>query len=694
MQPPTATRLVTSLENAGLVAREIDRVDRRVVRVRITADGRRNLQRIRTLKNAFLTRRLAALDPAEQALAEDLTRLLEHLVADGMSPLTRAARQTFQALRVRNYRLYFFGQVISASGTWMHAVALGLLVLSDQLHGNGVNVGIVTALQFLPMLLLGSWGGLIVDRVDKRRLLYVTQSASGVLALALGLLVAVGTITMWEVYLISTLFGVVNLFDNPARQTFVSEMVGRDLMPNAISLNSVVMNSARVIGPAIGGILIFTVGLAACFLFNAASYVAVLVALFMMRPAELHQRPTVVRAKGQVREGLRYVWSTRELRDPLLAMAVVGIFAFNFTTTLPLLATRTFHGGAGTYSALISAMGAGAVVGGLMVAHRSRPSTTMLSLIGLAFGVMLLVVAAAPTEIVALVALVFMGLCSISFISTANATIQMQADPSMRGRVMALYAIAFLGSTPIGAPLVGWIADVTNPRVSIMVGGVATLAACIPLALRYRRGHMSRVDLGGHVRDPGRRAGRGGRLRSPAHHRCRIRGGSGADPSGRRHLRVGTPAQLAGRAHCCMAWEAREANRGTGRFGRPFQSAFPGTSSTLNAVSCTGPTACTAVGDYAPIVTCPPKPPCDQLYQATLIESWNGSDWSVVPSPNAPSFLADELTGVSCTDPSACTAVGYADSNGALNQTLIESWNGTVWSIVQVPILRTTSPTP
>ena len=364
-----------------------------------------------------------------------------------MSPIARAARQTFKALRVRNYRLYFFGQVISASGTWMHAVALGLLVLSDQLHGNGFNVGIVTALQFLPMLLLGSWGGLIVDRVDKRRLLYVTQTASGFLALALGLLVALGTVTMWEVYLISTLFGVVNLFDNPARQTFVSEMVGRDLMPNAISLNSVVMNSARVIGPAIGGILIFTVGLAACFLFNAASYVAVLVALFMMRPAELHQRPMVVRAKGQVREGLRYVWSTRELRDPLLAMAVVGIFAFNFTTTLPLLATRTFHGGAGTYSALMSAMGAGAVVGGLMVAHRSRPSTTMLSLIGLAFGVMLLVVAAAPTEVVALVALVFMGICSISFISTANATIQMQAD-----RPCAVGSWPSTPSPSLGAP--------------------------------------------------------------------------------------------------------------------------------------------------------------------------------------------------------------------------------------------------
>lgn len=404
-----------------------------------------------------------------------------------MSPIARAARRTFQALRVRNYRLYFVGQVISASGTWMHTVALGLLVLSSRLHGNGLDVGVVTALQFLPILLFGSWGGLVVDRIDKRRLLFVTQSASGVLALTLGLLVASDAIRMWEVMLIATSFGAVNLFDNPARQTFVSEMVGRDLMPNAISLNSVVMNSARVIGPAIGGVLIVTVGIAACFLVNAASYVAVVIALALMRTVELHRRPVVSRARGQVREGLRYVWSTPALRDPLLAMAVVGIFAFNFTTTLPLLATITFGGGAGTYSALTVAMGSGAIVGGLLVAHRSRPSTAMLSVIGLAFGVMLLVVASAPTEAVALGALVLMGVCSISFISTANATIQLHADPAMRGRVMALYAIAFLGSTPIGGPLMGWISDVSNPRVALMVGGVAALAASVPLALRYRR---------------------------------------------------------------------------------------------------------------------------------------------------------------------------------------------------------------
>ena len=398
-----------------------------------------------------------------------------------------AARRSFESLSVRNYRLYFIGQVISASGTWMHAVALGLLVLSARLHGTGLDVGVVVALQFLPLLLFGTWAGLVVDRRDKRRLLFVTQTASGLLAFALGVLVATDSVTMWQVMLIAALFGVVNMFDNPARQTFVSEMVGRDLMPNAISLNSVVMNSARVIGPALGGVLIVTVGFAACFLFNAASYGAVVIALFLMRPSELYQRPVVARARGQVREGLRYVWSTPALRDPLLAMAVVGIFAFNFTTTLPLLATITFHGGAGTYSALTTAMGSGAIVGGLMVAHRSRPSGALLSVIGLAFGVMLLVVALAPTEAVALGALVLMGVCSISFIATANATVQLQSDPAMRGRVMALFAMAFLGSTPIGGPLMGWISDVSNPRVTLVVGGIATLAASLLLALRYRQ---------------------------------------------------------------------------------------------------------------------------------------------------------------------------------------------------------------
>jgi MFS family permease len=292
------------------------------------------------------------------------------------------------------------------------------------------------------------------------------------------------------VYLLATGLGVVNLFDNPARQTFVSEMVGLDLLPNAVSLNSVLMNSARVIGPAIGGVLILTVGVGTCFFLNAASYAAVIVALAMMRPHELYQRPGVERAKGQVREGLRYAWHTRDLRVPLISMAIVGVFAFNFTVTLPLLAKFTFHGGAALYSWFMVAMGAGAVVGGLGVAFRSRPSTRMLAGIGVVFGLAILAVGFAPSEVFALALLVPMGAASISFVSTNNATLQLRADPAMRGRVMSLNAIAFLGSTPIGAPLLGYLSDATNPRLAFAVGGVATLVATVPLfvlAARQRR---------------------------------------------------------------------------------------------------------------------------------------------------------------------------------------------------------------
>ena len=249
------------------------------------------------------------------------------------------------------------------------------------------------------------------------------------------------------------------------------------------------MNSARVIGPAIGGVLILTVGVGTCFFLNAASYAAVIVALAMMRAAELYQRPGVQRAKGQVREGLRYAWATRDLRVPLVSMAIVGVFAFNFTVTLPLLAKFTFHGGAGLYSWFMVAMGAGAVLGGLATAFRSRPSTRLLAIVGVLFGCAILAVALAPSEVVALVLLVPMGAASISFVATNNATLQLRADPAMRGRVMALNAIAFLGSTPIGAPLLGYVSDVSSPRVALALGGVATLLASIPLFALARRRH-------------------------------------------------------------------------------------------------------------------------------------------------------------------------------------------------------------
>jgi MFS family permease len=309
-----------------------------------------------------------------------------------MSRLAEARQRTFRALSVRNYRLFFTGQVISVSGTWMQTVALTYLILF-RLHGTGVDVAIATGLQFVPLLFFGPFGGLIADRLDKRKVLYATQSSAAILALALGLLVLTHSVHLGEVFVLSSLLGVVNLFDNPARQTFVSEMVGRDLLPNAVSLNSVVMNGARVIGPAIGGVLILTVGVSTCFMVNAASYVAVIVALSRMRAADLYSSPGVGRKKGQVREGLRYAWSTPDLRSPLISMAIVGIFAFNFTVTLPLLAKFTFHGGAGVYSSFLAAMGIGAVAGGLFTAHRSRPSTRLLAVIGLYFGVAIVAVA-------------------------------------------------------------------------------------------------------------------------------------------------------------------------------------------------------------------------------------------------------------------------------------------------------------
>jgi MFS family permease len=408
-----------------------------------------------------------------------------------MNRLREARRRTFRALTVRNYRLYFTGQVISVSGTWMQMVAQTYLILY-RLHGTGVDVAIATGLQFLPLLLLGPFGGLIADRLDKRKVLYCTQSPAGVLALVLGVLVLTDSTRLWEVYLLASGLGVVTLFDNPARQTFVSEMVGIDLLPNAVSLNSVLMNSARVIGPAIGGVLILTLGVSTCFMVNAASYAAVIIALSLMRASELYRKPGVGRSKGQVREGLRYVWATGDLRWPLLSMAIVGVFAFNFTVTLPLLAKFTFHGGAGLYSAFLAAMGAGAVVGGLYTAHRSKPSTRMLAVIGLFFGAMILAVALMPTKLGAILLLVPMGAASISFISTNNATLQLRADPAMRGRVMSLNAIAFLGSTPIGAPLLGYISDISNPRVSLIVGGLATLIASVPLFFLATRQQLAR----------------------------------------------------------------------------------------------------------------------------------------------------------------------------------------------------------
>jgi MFS family permease len=393
-----------------------------------------------------------------------------------MTRVRRLGHDTFRSLHNGNYRKYFVGQIISVSGTWMQGLAQVWLIL-ELTNRNGTAVGLVTAFQFLPMLLLGSWGGVLADRVDKRKLLFGTQIAAGLLALALGIIVSAGAAAVWNVYLMSVLLGFVNVVDNPARQTFVLEMVGREDLPNAVSLNSVVMNSSRIVGPAVGALLINAFGLAPCFYINAASYIAVIIALAMMETSLLHPFPRVERAKGQIREGFRYAWSERLVRTPLLMMAVIGTLAFNFQVVIPLIATKTFDTGIGGVGALLSTMGAGAVLGGLSVASRRGVSYRRLLTLAMVMGVTILAAAAAPTYALEIVAIFAMGASAFAFIAVANTTIQLTSAPEMRGRVMALYAIAFLGSTPIGGPIVGWISQQFGARAGFAIGGIAAIVA-------------------------------------------------------------------------------------------------------------------------------------------------------------------------------------------------------------------------
>jgi MFS family permease len=398
----------------------------------------------------------------------------------------RGNSRTFAALKVRNFRLYFIGQLISMSGTWMQSVAQGWLVL--QITGSSVDLGIAVALQYVPMLFLGSYGGLIADRHAKRRILFFTQSSAGFLALLLGILVSTHHVTVFGVYLVAFGLGIVNLFDVPARQAFVQEMVGRDLIANAVSLNSVLMNSGRLIGPAIAAGVIALIGTAACFYANAGSFVAVLIALFLMRKSEFLPMRTVAREKGQLRLGLKYAFVNPLLRNVIIAVAVVGTFAYNFTVTLPLLARITFHEhSAGHYGVLMGAMGLGAVIGGLMVARRSRPTPQLLALIMLGFGVSMTLAAFAPTVTLAEISMIPTGAFSIALISTANSLLQLNSSEQMRGRVMSLYSIAFLGTTPIGAPLVGLVVSWSNPRVGIFMGAVFAVLTSIGLFVRQRQ---------------------------------------------------------------------------------------------------------------------------------------------------------------------------------------------------------------
>ncbi|HET9733220.1 MAG TPA: MFS transporter [Acidimicrobiales bacterium] len=389
----------------------------------------------------------------------------------------REAANTFRSLHIRNYRLFFLGQLVSQSGTWMQTIAQGWLVLRLS-HNSGVAVGAVTALQYTPMLLFGAWGGVVADRLDKRRLLIATQTGLAVTALAMAAVTLSGVVSLWSLYVIVVATGVVNLIDVPARQAFVSEMAGPEDVANAVGLNSAMFNASRILGPAVGGVLILTVGVGMCFLVNGLSFVAVIGALVAMRPGELFRSQRVVRARGQVREGLRYAWAAPALRWNLVLMAIIGTFALNFQTVLPLLAKVTFHGNAGTYSAMTVAMGVGALVGALVAANRARPTPKLLLWSSVAFAGVMGVAGLAPNAVVVLPVLAAMGLTNIVLIAASNTMLQLDAAPEMRGRVLALRALTVLGSTPIGGPIVGWVCERFGARWGLGLGAVATAAGC------------------------------------------------------------------------------------------------------------------------------------------------------------------------------------------------------------------------
>lgn len=398
------------------------------------------------------------------------------------------ARRTFRALRIHNFRLFFASQMVSMSGTWMQSVAQSWLVLD--LGGTSVDLGITVGLQFGPVLVLGAWAGALADRVDKRRLLIVTQSVAALLALVLGALTVTDVVAVWMIWALSGLTGVATAIDMPSRQSFVYEMVGPDDLANAIGLNAVIINSSRIIGPAIGGLLIAGAGVAVCFFFNAVSFLAVIVALLAMRRGQLFTARPVRRLPGQVRAGVRYVWHTPALRVPLVMMAVVSTLAYNFSVVLPLLARVVYGRGPGAYGALSAAMGVGALAGALLMASRARPSRRLLVASTFAFGLVTVLLAAAPGYLSGLILLVPLGAAGVLFVSTTNSLLQLNADDAMRGRVMALWAVVFFGSTPIGGPLTGLLVKGFGVRTALAVGGVASLATAVGAYWALRRSQV------------------------------------------------------------------------------------------------------------------------------------------------------------------------------------------------------------
>jgi MFS family permease len=386
-----------------------------------------------------------------------------------------SARRTFSSLSNHNYRKYFFGQTTSLIGTWMQMTAQSWLVFT--LTHSATDIGFVVALQTLPVLLLGPYGGVVADRVDKRKLMIVLQSAMGVQAAILAVLSLTHVVNYLDVCILAIVLGLNNAFENPSRQSFMMEMVGPKDLRNAVSLNSTMNNVARAVGPAVAGVLIASVGEGWCFAINALSFVAVVFSLMIMDLSILTPSVPTERAKGQLREGFRYVAATPKLLYPLIMMALVGMLAYEFQVSLPIVAGRVFHGNSEDYGLLMASMGIGAVIGGLWTASKGKTGTRAITRAAMLFGTFITLAALAPIIGIEFVALALVGFASVSFLSMTNSTLQLQTDPQMRGRVMALWAVAFMGTTPIGGPLIGWIISETNARVGLGVGAVSCFVA-------------------------------------------------------------------------------------------------------------------------------------------------------------------------------------------------------------------------
>jgi MFS family permease len=407
-----------------------------------------------------------------------------------------ATHDTFRSFDSRNFRLFFSGQIVSQAGTWMQSVAIVWVVLD--LTGSGLALGLVTAAEFLPILLLGAWAGVITDRVDRHRMMLATQGAFLALAFTLSVLTLTGNATVPALFALSLVFGTINAFDNPSRRALVVELVGEDDVPNAVGLNSALMTGSRVVGPALAGLLIAGPGAGVAFAVHTVTYVAVIAALARMDRSQFRAAPRVAKAKGQLREGFRYVWRTPDLRLPLIMVAVIGMLAFNYQVSLPLIAERTFGGTATTFTLLFATMSLGSVAGALLVARQTDLGLGFLLRAGTGLAVSSFALALAPTLLLAFLASLAVGFTNVLIISGANAVVQLRAAVLMRGRVLALLSVVFLGSTPIGSPIIGFVAEELGPRAAVGLGGVATALAVAWTAYQVRA-HETAGETAGEV---------------------------------------------------------------------------------------------------------------------------------------------------------------------------------------------------